>query len=584
MSAGTTPPAVAYSYLRFSTADQVRGDSVRRQEELRDAWLARNPGVRFDTSLSLRDQGTSGFTGEHRRNPDRHALAAFLQLVEKGRIPRGSYLIVENLDRLSREHIRPALTLLLNLIEAGVRVVQLLPAEQVFDEHVEPMALMMAIMELSRGHSESRMKSERIGRAWRAKKERARAGGEVVTPIVPSWLRVDGGRVVEVPERAAVVRRIFRDVVAGLGMIQVAKRLTSEGVPTFGRSAAWNPSTVHKIVHSRAAVGEYQPRTKKDRAPDGDPIPGYYPAVVDDQTWWAAQDALRVRHLGGGRRAVRQYNPFSGLLVDARDGSKIHMVCAGKKSKPTLVSYSAARGRPGAVYVSFPLRPFVESVLGHLRELSPADVLLEGDEGGLRLAEQRAKVATLERRIADLRAELESGEGEVRSAVASLRSLEGALEREVAKLAAEEAKAASPLAASLADCQTLIDLTRRHGTDDVRTRLKGAVARLVAEVRCLFVVPTVTPVRVRGKAEVRSRSRLAAVQVRFRNGDRHRDYLISYKQSVGNAQRKQPARCESWSFAAAGLDGGLDLRDPDHARRLEAALARLAPAGGAPRD
>jgi DNA invertase Pin-like site-specific DNA recombinase len=73
----------------------------------------------------------SAFSGAHRSNFDRHALAAFLELVKAGRVPRGSYLIVESLDRLTREHIRPALTLLLNLIEAGVRVVQLLPVEQV---------------------------------------------------------------------------------------------------------------------------------------------------------------------------------------------------------------------------------------------------------------------------------------------------------------------------------------------------------------------------------------------------------------------------------------------------------------------
>ena len=144
------PPAsaaTAYSYIRFSSAEQARGDSLRRQEELRDAWLAKSGAV-LDTSISLRDEGVSAFTGGHRQNPDRHALAAFLELVKRGRVPRGSFLVVESLDRLSREHIRPALTLMLNLIDAGVRIVQLLPVEAVYDEKVEPMALMMAIMEL----------------------------------------------------------------------------------------------------------------------------------------------------------------------------------------------------------------------------------------------------------------------------------------------------------------------------------------------------------------------------------------------------------------------------------------------------
>src|SRR4051794_7179131 len=97
-------PALAYSYIRFSSPQQAEGDSLRRQHELRDAWLKRS-GARLDTSLTLRDEGVSGFTGSHRTNPDRHALAAFLDLVKKGRIPQGSFLVVESLDRLSREHI-----------------------------------------------------------------------------------------------------------------------------------------------------------------------------------------------------------------------------------------------------------------------------------------------------------------------------------------------------------------------------------------------------------------------------------------------------------------------------------------------
>src|SRR5437870_4316442 len=109
---------LAYSYLRFSRPEQSKGDSTRRQDAMRDAWLEKSGAV-LDTSLTLKDEGVSAFTGKHRASPDRHALAAFLDLVQRGRVPRGSYLIVENLDRLSREHIQPALLLVLNLLQAG---------------------------------------------------------------------------------------------------------------------------------------------------------------------------------------------------------------------------------------------------------------------------------------------------------------------------------------------------------------------------------------------------------------------------------------------------------------------------------
>jgi hypothetical protein len=48
------PPVIAYSYLRFSTAEQGKGDSLRRQLELRDAWV-RKTGATLDDSLDLHD-------------------------------------------------------------------------------------------------------------------------------------------------------------------------------------------------------------------------------------------------------------------------------------------------------------------------------------------------------------------------------------------------------------------------------------------------------------------------------------------------------------------------------------------------
>src|SRR6516164_8112228 len=165
--------SVAYSYIRFSSPEQAEGDSLRRQTEKTAAWCEKN-GYHLDTSLSLRDEGVSAFRGKHRS--DKNSLGQFLALVKRGRIARGSHIVIESLDRLSREEIIPALSLLLDLIQSGVRVVQLLPVEAVYDAKSNPMMLMMAIMELSRGHSESAMKSERLGAAWEDKRNGAREG------------------------------------------------------------------------------------------------------------------------------------------------------------------------------------------------------------------------------------------------------------------------------------------------------------------------------------------------------------------------------------------------------------------------
>src|SRR5205085_1143569 len=141
-------PPTAYSYLRFSSGKQDQGDSVRRQTALRDGWLARYPGVPLDASLTLHDLGRSAYTGSHRSNPDRHALALFLKCIETGRVRPGDYLLLENLDRLTREELVPAMHLLTGILMAGVRVVQLAPSELVLTDKSDMGTVMLAVVEL----------------------------------------------------------------------------------------------------------------------------------------------------------------------------------------------------------------------------------------------------------------------------------------------------------------------------------------------------------------------------------------------------------------------------------------------------
>lgn len=92
-------PDIAYSYVRFSTPQQLKGDSLRRQLEASERYVTEN-GLVLDETLNLRDLGISAFRG---KNVERGALGAFIKAIETGKVKEGSYLIVESLDRLSRE-------------------------------------------------------------------------------------------------------------------------------------------------------------------------------------------------------------------------------------------------------------------------------------------------------------------------------------------------------------------------------------------------------------------------------------------------------------------------------------------------
>lgn len=89
---------IAISYARFSSAGQAEGSSLSRQIERAEAYAAANDLV-IDHALSFRDLGVSAWD---RSNIEKGALGLFLRAITEGKVPKGSTLIVELFDRLSR--------------------------------------------------------------------------------------------------------------------------------------------------------------------------------------------------------------------------------------------------------------------------------------------------------------------------------------------------------------------------------------------------------------------------------------------------------------------------------------------------
>ncbi len=551
-------PAVAYSYIRFSHPAQAEGDSLRCQTEAAAAWCGRN-GVRLDTQTTLHDLGRSAYTGEHRKNPDRHALAGFLKLVEAGKVPRGNYLIIENLDRLRREHIQPALLLALNLLQAGVRVVQLKPSEMVFDDRSDTLPVMMMMMELSRGHGESAIKSERVGAAW-AKKKRAARDGVILSERLPAWVTKAGDKLVLVPAAAAAVRQIVELAASGYGIPSVVAKLTRDGVPPIGRTGAWTRCYVGLILKERRAIGEYQPR--RGKVHDGEAVANYYPAVVTEAEWRAARAGARQRGTNPGRVGETQVNIFAGLLKHARDGDSYLMTQRLSKSpgRPTrkfsvLINRKADEGA-GRAY-SLPYDGFERCVLSRLREID-AHEILNGDDGPDETLALAAELAGVEAELADAAAFMEAN-GFSATIGKRVNGLEAHKHDLAARLAEARLDAAHPLSESWGEAQTLADaIDNAADPKDARLRLRAALRRIVDSV-WLLVVP-------------RGLDRLAAVQIWFAGGERQRSYALFYRPGTPHREGRWE---EPRSFADAAAPDDLDLPKRADAQKLEAVLSEM---------
>lgn len=323
----------AYSYIRFSSPEQARGDSLRRQTLKAEEWC-KSRGITLDDTL--RDLGISAFKGANRTAG---ALRDFLELVEAGQIEKGSYLIVESLDRLSRDTVLAATTQLIALIHAGIRVVTLSDGQEYSSDRLTndwtPLIISLAVM--SRAHDESRMKSERVGAAWSRKKELARTEGRPLTPRCPEWLELKDGQFLLRPERVALVHRVFRETIEGYGRREIVRRLNAEGISTFRGGHGWHTSSVAKIIQSRAVLGEYQPHSgthrARNRKPEGDPIPDYYPAILDEDIFWRAQAATQGRQQKAAGRKGANAHILQGLAVCTQCGSPMHLLDKGKPPK-----------------------------------------------------------------------------------------------------------------------------------------------------------------------------------------------------------------------------------------------------------
>src|SRR5688500_8402325 len=101
------------SYLRFSGKEQGKGDTTRRQKTGSQEWVSARDLV-IDDNFRLADEGVSAFRGAN--VSDTAALGRLLKMVKAKQIPAGSILLVESLDRLSRQEILPALEIFITLL------------------------------------------------------------------------------------------------------------------------------------------------------------------------------------------------------------------------------------------------------------------------------------------------------------------------------------------------------------------------------------------------------------------------------------------------------------------------------------
>ncbi|MGL4579168.1 MAG: recombinase family protein [Shewanella xiamenensis] len=246
---------IAYSYIRFSTKDQMHGDSLARQLQAASEWCKKNSIALSDKNF--RDLGISGYSGKTR--PD---LSAMLIAIENGHIKEGDYIILENLDRLSRQGIDKTQEIIRQILQKGVKIESLSDGISLNKSSLNDLISVIRIaLSADLAHQESLKKSQRV-QAAKNRQKQAALEGKVIKRRLPYWLKNDGDKYV-FNENVGAIRLIISMRKQGQGYKSIAMALNkSEYKPRYGK--IWSGTTVADILRHPALYGTYEFGTTVD--------------------------------------------------------------------------------------------------------------------------------------------------------------------------------------------------------------------------------------------------------------------------------------------------------------------------------
>ena len=398
------------SYIRFSSASQAEGTSLERQLQLSRKYAA-DHGLHLDESLSYQDLGKSAYSADHIKSG---RLGDLLELIKLGKIARGTVLLVESLDRLSREAVMDAFGQFQSIINEGIKIVTLCDDKEYTKESLNNnfSDLMFSLSIMVRANDESERKSQRISAAYELKRKNLSTVKQ--TANCPGWLKLSPNRehFDLLPARVEIVKEIYSLSFGGVGIKTITRILNEKAIPAFRSSKGWCQSSVRKILSHRAVIGEFQPRkyNRTTRGYDlaGDPVPEYFPRILEDDVFYAIQGILANGTHRAGRTAKVE-NLFGGITKCGYCGARMDVVTKGKFPDDVrhLTCDSARRGFGNCNHVALKCNELEIAFITYCREKDFLELLNQES------TQDKTRCLTLSQQISSREGELITLEAQI---------------------------------------------------------------------------------------------------------------------------------------------------------------------------
>lgn len=322
----------AYAYVRYSSAIQAEGDSVERQTTPL-ALFSERFGV--EISQTFIDEGVSSFKGD---NIKRGRFRDILEMIESGAIKRGDYLVIESIDRISRQQMDETATQLYDILKKGINIYTTADERlySIDDKSKDLENYMMIGLIAKRANEESEMKSRRRKSAWRRVKREIKEGNKVFNTSnnTPYGLRVVDGKFEIVEEEAKEIRDIF-DRLKYQGVLSTIREVNKYS------KRKWANRNIHAMLESKYVIGVYRSQRRENgKKVFEENIEGYYPEIISAKDFYEAVGAMKRRasKTHYGNESTGSLNIFKHCIKCDKCGESMRFY-RGKNSKGQQFAY-----------------------------------------------------------------------------------------------------------------------------------------------------------------------------------------------------------------------------------------------------
>ena len=328
----------AYAYIRFSRAIQATGDSENRQLTALEL---------FETSTGTKiveivyDKGKSAFRGDNARSGN---FKEMLDRMGSGAIRAGDYLVVESIDRITRQRVLDGVELLQGILKKGINIYT--TVDQKTYSYNDPSRdfenLLMISLIAKRANEESETKSGRLLSAWKARKAKAENGEVIIKKgkSIPYGLRVEHGKFVIHKEEQEEIQKLF-ELLLKFGLNTAITKTNETSLKK------WNNGTVNKILKNKTVIGcmathriEYTADGKARKILTGF-IENYYPNLIEPSLFYKVVDTMsnRKQKNWSGRRTEQDFNIFKHCIYCEQCGGKMYYDHRGSRYKGKIYPF-----------------------------------------------------------------------------------------------------------------------------------------------------------------------------------------------------------------------------------------------------